>query len=84
MQLDDIFSDESASNSKMIVSLQHAPTRIIFLCLKENNSGTIQERLKTIADDINSFNNSLDEPYYLLIQQSAYTVDNTSLKMKVI
>ena len=55
-----------------------------FLCLKEHDEETIKHRLEEIVTDINSFNQALEEPYYLTIQRGAYIVSNPFLEITVI
>lgn len=55
-----------------------------FLCLKEKDAAVIQQRLHEIILDINAFNQNRQEPYYLTVQQGAYTVDDPKLEVTII
>jgi diguanylate cyclase (GGDEF)-like protein len=54
-----------------------------YLCLKEHDLISIQQRLDQMIGQINSFNDNLVTPYYLTILQGAYLVDDLSLDVTV-
>lgn len=62
----------------------HADSDHFFLCLRENDPREIQLRLERIVEEINAFNESSEEPYYLTIQQGVYIVGEPSLEIMVI
>lgn len=55
-----------------------------FLCLKESDRNRIQSRMDRILEDVNSFNQNREEPYYLAISQGAYLVDQPSMEITLI
>ena len=55
-----------------------------FLCLKESDRYRIQSRMDRILEDVNSFNQNREEPYYLAISQGAYLVDQPSMEITLI
>ncbi len=62
----------------------HADADQFFLCLKESNPDVIRQRIKAMSDEINAFNQALEEPYYLILQPGAYVVDDPALEITVI
>lgn len=55
-----------------------------FLCLKENSQAKVEERLKNIISDVNSFNSYTDISYYLSMRLGGYFIDEPNLDIRTI
>ena len=55
-----------------------------FLCLQENAPRVIQQRLDRMVEEVNSFNEGQEEPYYLDILQGAYIVDDPQMEIGIL
>lgn len=55
-----------------------------FLCLKENSQTKVEERLRNIINDVNSFNSYTDISYYLSMRLGGYFIDEPNLDIRTI
>lgn len=55
-----------------------------FLCLEENRQEAITARLQAVIADINSFNHTAKNPYYLFFRQGAYLIDDPQMDITII
>ena len=55
-----------------------------FLCLEENRQEAITARLQAVIADINSFNRTAKNPYYLFFRQGAYLIDDPQMDITII
>lgn len=54
-----------------------------YLFLRESSSQSVQDRLDRLIEDINSFNQGKENPYYLVFSQGAYLVTDSSLEITI-
>ena len=55
-----------------------------FPCLEENRQEAITARLQAVIADINSFNRTAKNPYYLFFRQGAYLIDDPQMDITII
>ena len=54
-----------------------------FLCLQEHDHTAIRQRLEAMWEDVNSFNKARATPYYLMMREGAFVVDDPSLEVTI-